>query len=88
MLQCSYLTKQGIQLDNALVVIDKVQGTLEETSFHFFIFRDVQAFNDKLEPLEDLNYSFITDLNSQFNALVQCYNFLKTLDKFKDSTDI
>ena len=81
-----YTTQSGIPLTQAYLKINSIkweENTELEVRFDFGIFIN----EEHVIPVESNSYSFIYDLVSTDNVLTQCYNYLKTLERFTNISD-
>ena len=87
--QCSYLTPQGIQLDNAYVIISGINNaSVESTSFNVLIYRDKEAFDSSLDPAINTYYEMPTSTDMAAYVLSKCHDYLKSLPKFVNPVDV
>lgn len=71
-----------IVIDSAYIVINQLDWNKECTKILVFIFDS----KDKENIIETKNYEFISALEGE-NFVKQAYEYLKTLEEFKDSKD-
>ena len=80
-----YTTLAGICLTQACLKIRRVawnDNNSQEVIFDF----DVLLLPESVVPIESNSYSFIYDLESSDNALIQSYGYLVSLERFSNVT--
>jgi uncharacterized protein YjaG (DUF416 family) len=78
-----YTTQSGIPLTQVYLSINKIiweYSNSLEIKFNF----DIKLNSNSTISIEDNSYSFMYDLTSSDNVLIQCYNYLKSLNKFSN----
>ena len=78
-------TKQNISLENAYIKIIEQSGNKENINIRVAIYKDKESCNSGMEFLEQIIYNFTPTLEDNF--IKQGYEYLKTLEDYKDSVD-
>lgn len=76
---------KGFEIKNTYIKITRVEGNKENLLLQVRYFQT----KDSAEILEEKYYSFIPDVTATAkNFIEQGYEYLKTLDEYKDTIDI
>ena len=88
-IQQSFTTSHGIALPKAYWRIYKIEyNVLRGTSTIVYaqIFKDVNARNSNLQPVDTVQFNFSLDVSNRgAEPVTQAYNSLKTKTKLKDN---
>lgn len=78
----------GLVLENCYVKVESVSGTKEDLSFNMKIFVNEQARVNNKSWIDERQYNFTPDIGEDSeNFIKQSYEYLKSLDDFKNSID-
>lgn len=88
-LQVDFSLDNGLEAHNAYVRISYIYGSKTSVAIRVDVYLSQDAFLDNKKPLQNSkNYYFTPSLDATDNFLKQGYQYLKTLDEFKDAKDI
>lgn len=89
-LQMNLELNNGLKISNAYIRISYVYGDKTKVSIRVDIYASQKCFLDKKKPLQhSKNYYFTPSLDATAtNFLEQGYQYMKTLDEFKDAKDV
>lgn len=82
----NFETKFGIICPNAYAKINYISGN-NTFNFSLVIYTDEESRKNNKEIVDQKTYNFKFNLNSKDNIYIQAYNFLKSLDDFKNAMD-
>jgi hypothetical protein len=68
--------------------ITKLDGNKQLLNVYVGVFKNKDKADANFPPINEFLYQFTPDLSSSDNFLTQGYNYLKTLDEFKDAVDV
>ena len=80
-------TQFGVELDEAYAKIICFNGNKETVDIMVGYYADANARELNMAPIKSENFNFVFNEDSQFNIIKQGYEYLKTLDEFKDAED-
>lgn len=82
-------TMAGINVQNPYIRIDSIIGNKEKLSILVHAYISQNAFNSGRGNLFAKSYDFVPSVNEESsNFIKQGYEYLKTLDEYKDAIDI
>lgn len=87
-LKKNIVLNNGLTINNAYIRIDNVNGYKERLEISVNSYLSYQSFEDSIGYLEQKIYNFIPSVeDSSSNFIKQGYEYLKTLDEYKDAMD-
>ena len=78
-------TNHGLILENAYIKITKQTGNKDNINIIVSIFKDKQSSDENKESITQYVYNFTPNLEENF--IKQGYEYLKTLNEFKNAVD-
>ena len=88
-LQRNINLNSGIQITNGYSRIDSISGSKNGITFTLNSYLNRQAYENGKEYIEHRELSFIPSVkDNSSNWIKQSYNYLKTLEEFKDAVDL
>lgn len=83
------LTINGINIENAYIRVDTISGYKGGITISVNSYTTQDAFNTGAGYLKQQIYTFTPSVvNSASNFIKQSYEYLKSLEEFKEATDI
>jgi hypothetical protein len=86
------MTINGVDINNAYIKVRHIQGnkTNMVASVEVYCNKAVadECMTTNIGWLSVWNFNFTPNLNSQFNVIAQAYQYLMTLDMFKDAVEV
>ena len=86
-LKINFTTNQGIISEEAYCKITAISGGKENMTLNLCIFYNEEVYQSGKEQITTNQYVFKPILESQQNFIAQGYEYLKSLEEFKDSED-
>lgn len=85
----SIILKSSLEIPNAYIRIDSICGCKKSLQISVNSYVDKECFGSGKEYLEQNIYNFIPNVeDNSANFIKQGYDYLKTLDEYKDSIDL
>lgn len=77
----------GLVVDNVYCKVEEINANKEKMNFYLGIYLNKDARDGDKIPLETKFYSCEHNVLINENSIRQSYNYLKTLEEFKDAVD-
>jgi hypothetical protein len=77
-----------VEVEGCYWKITKIEGNKLLINFLVGVYRTKEKADANFPPINEIVFQFTPDLSSSDNFLTQGYNYLKTLDEFKDAVDV
>lgn len=77
----------GLVVDNVYCKVEEINANKEKMNFYLGIYLNKDARSNSKTPLETKFYTCDHDVLVNENSIKQAYNYLKTLEEFKNAAD-
>lgn len=86
-LQKTIMINNGLCLENAYIKITEFSGNKHNITLSIEVYINKNHANSGIGVLQKDTISFIPDLQSQNNFIVQAYEYLKIIPAYNDAVD-
>lgn len=77
----------GIVAEDSYCKVEEINANKDSMNFYLGIYLNKVARNSNKSPLETILYTCNHDINTNKNSIKQAYEYLKTLEEYKNAID-